>query len=476
MTTRFALIDCNNFFASCERLFRPDLLNRPVIVLSSNDGCAVARSNEAKELGIKMGEPLHELKRRFCVVDGTTMKPFMHSLLPQVVAFSANFELYGEISRRVAATLARITPRLELYSIDEAFLDISKVDIADPEAWGRALAAKIYREIGIPISVGIAPTKTLCKLAADHAKRHPECEGSQYIRIDPADIPVPSTGASDKQAGKWRLLSSEATKAPQEGQALLENWAKLLTPTPIQDIWGIGWRLAPRLRAEGIHTAMDLACMPPKRAQQVMGITGRRTVAELNGISCLPLSSHHKPQQVISRGRQFGHDTNDLDTVSAAVARMTNHACQALRREGRLAMRATIWLMTNRKKPGFTVTHYDVRFYTPTADTGYTAHQLLTMLRRSFDTRHAWHKTEVTLWDLVPDTGLQTDVFGAVNPAVYTHSTALMAAFDAVNRKHGKGTLHYAAEDISHAWYPRRAMQSPHYTSSWNELPLVKAL
>ena len=521
MSTCFALVDCNNFFASCERLFRPDLIGKPVIVLSSNDGCAVARSNEATALGIKMGEPLHELKKRFNIIDGTTsakstsrdtraqhgrerkasgrvraaseqsdadtrrevslssnynLTDFHSSTRPQVVIFSANFELYGDISRRVATVLARITPRLELYSIDEAFLDISKLDIRDYDAWGRALAAKVEREVGIAVSVGIAPTKTLCKLAADYAKKHTECQSafcievrdkSQEIREHTTPLRCPSDQVPNPSGN---LLKN----SPQSDTfSTLNSYVLTLTSTSVADIWGIGWRLSPRLRAEGIHTAADLAAMPPKRAQQLMGIMGRKTVAELNGVSCIPLSSTHKPQQVISRGRQFGHDTNNFEVVSAAIARMANHGCLALRREKLLATRATVWLMTNRKKPGFTVVHTDVHLYIPTADTGHIAHQLIAMLQRDFDTHHAWHKAEVTLWNLVPSQSLQTDVFGLVNPSAYAHSSALMTTLDAVNQKHGKGTLRYATEDLSHAWYPRRNAQSPAYTSSWADLPTI---
>lgn len=500
--TLYALIDSNNFFVSCERLFRPDILNTPTLVLSSNDGCAVARSNEAKALGIKMGEPLHELGRRFSIVDGTTMQPLTRSSLPRVVVFSANFELYGDISRRVATVLARVTPRLELYSIDEAFLDISQLAISDYAMWGRALAAKIEHDVGIPVSVGIAPTKTLCKLAADYAKKHRECQASQCLRIVSVEIPVRSAGASEQRVGECGLPASEATMVPEESedsqwlsagrpagqamladaqsrgrgtwQASLREWKTVLNLTPLQDIWGVGWRLAPRLKAVGIHTAADLAAMAPRHAQQLMGVHGRRMVAELNGISCIPLSSTHKPQQVISRGRQFGRDTNDGNTVAAAVARMTNHACRALRREGLLATGATVWLMTNRKKPGFTVFHRDTRFYTPTADTGTVAHQLINTLRRDFDARHSWHKAEVTLWNLVPSNLLQIDVFGIVNPDAHARSVARMTVVDAVNQKHGAGTLRYAAEDLSHAWYPRRAMQSPASTTTWSELPSLQ--
>ena len=458
-----------SFFVSCERLFRPVTRNVPVVVLSSNDGCAVARSNEAKELGIKMGDPLHELKKRFTVIDGTSA---LHKRRQGIIAFSANFELYGDISRRVAAVLMRITPRLELYSIDEAFLDISQLEITDYESWGRTLAATIEREVGVPVSVGVAPTKTLCKLAADYAKHHPDCGGAYYISAHCADEPVHSAAASERRA-----VPPSAQSRGRRGtrQTPFQEWKTVLTMTPVADIWGIGWRLTPRLRAEGIHTAADLAAMPPKRAQQLMGIHGRRIVAELNGTSCIPMNTVHKPQQVISRGRQFGRDTGDIDIVSAAAARMTNHACHALRREGLLATRATVWLMTNRKKPAYTVVHIDVRLYMPTADTGYIAHQLITMLRHRFDSRHAWHKAEVTLWNLMPDSSLQTELFGIVSPAQYERSTALMTALDHLNRKHGKGMLRYAAEDLSHAWYPRRSMQSPPYTTDWRKLPELRA-
>lgn len=459
MMTRpmFALVDCNNFFVSCERLFRPTAIDMPTIVLSSNDGCAVARSNEAKSLGIQMGAPLHELKHRFSIVDGTTMRPVSGSSLPPVIVFSANFELYGDISRRVAAILIRATPRLELYSIDEAFLDISQLNITDYNIWGRELAAKIKQEVGISVSVGIAPTKTLCKIAADHAKKHTECQTTFCIETRGGTVPL-------------RGKDGNPVKNPSQSDT-----TSTLTSVGIADIWGIGWRLAPRLRAEGVHTAADLAALAPRRAQQLMGIHGRRIAAELNGTSCIPLTTTHAPRQVISRGRQFGHDTSDLNVISAAVARMTNHACQALRREGLLASHATVWLMTNRKKPGYTVLHHDTRFYTPTADTGTVARQLIRTLQHDFDTHRAWHKAEVTLWGLLPDGVLQTDLFGTVQPEQHTRSTALMAALDAINDKHGKATLHYAAEDLSHSWYPRRTMQSPPYTTDWRHLPILRA-
>lgn len=481
----YALIDCNNFFVSCERIFRPDIAGMPTIVLSSNDGCAVARSNEAKALGIAMGAPLHELKHQFAIINGgagaeggtskgerriTSLQHStfdVHPQAPPLVAFSANFELYGDISRRITDVLTHITPRIEIYSIDEAFLDLSQLNIPDYAAWGRALARKIANEIGVPVSVGIAPTKTLCKLAADYAKKHPECHAALYLDTLFQEGLAPPSGDDN------RLRSSSARSAP--GDLFGRRSREALGSTPIQDIWGIGWRLAPKLKAEGIHTALDLASLPPKRAQQLMGIQGRRTVAELNAISCIPLSYTHKPQQIISRGRQFGQDTNDILIIEAAVARMAAQAGEALRREQQLARRATVTLSTNRKKPGYTVLRRTVHLYTPTAHTGTITRQLVELLRHQFDTRPQYHKAEVTLWDLQPSNPLQTDVFGFVSPEQHEHSTALMQAIDHINERYGHHIIRYAAENLSHAWRPRCKQMSPHYTTSWSELPGIKA-
>lgn len=474
----FVLVDSNNFFASCERLFRPDLQNKPVIVLSSNDGCAVARSNEAKALGVKMGEPLHVLKDRFTIIDGSaSARPSAsarHSD-PPLVVFSANFTLYGDVSRRIGSVLARVTPRIEFYSIDEAFLDVSLLDIPDYTEWGRALAARIYREIGVPVSVGIAPTKTLCKLAADCAKHRTECQGACHAQAFSKEGLTPPSGDGR------RLRSPSARSTPgdlfgRRSRSALVAPAPTLAAVPIQDVWGIGWRLAPKLKAEGIHTAGDLAAMRPEHAGQLMGVHGRRMVAELQGTPCIPLNTVHKPQQVISRGRQFGHDTSDFAVISAATARMINHASLALRREGLLAKRATVWLSTNRKKPGYTAFHQDVHFYTPTADTGLISRQIIKLLERTFDTHHAWHKAEVTLWDLVSDSQLQTDVFGTVRPEQYSRSQKLMTALDGLNRRYGTHKLHYATESLSDAWRPRRNLASPNYTTDWQSLPIICAL
>jgi len=418
----YALIDCNNFFVSCERLFRPELEGRPVVVLSSNDGCAVSRSQEAKDLGVPMGAP-HFQWRDFFRQHG-------------VVAFSANFELYGDISERITNLLVSVTPRIEVYSVDESFLDLTELGLVDYESWGREVRASILQHVGVPVSIGVAPSKTLAKAANDRAKKILELEGSLELT------------AQGKRTDRY------------------------LASLPIQDVWGVGWRLAPKLRAEGIHTALDLRQMSQRRAQQLMGIHGRKMVAELNGTACLPFQKESKPQQMIMRGRQFGADTSELHVIESAIASLTARAAAALRRDGQLARRAVITLRTNRHKPGYQRLSREVRFYTPTADTGIITSQLVRLLLADLP-RLSYHKADVLLYELVPRQGLQTDLLGTVNLAADTTSERKMRAIDQLNRKHGKGTIRFAAEDLSQAWQPRRHLVSPRYTSSWDELPEV---
>lgn len=419
----YALIDCNNFFVSCERLFRPELNNRPVVVLSSNDGCAVSRSQEAKDLGIPMGAPHFKFREMF--------------RREGVVAFSANFELYGDISERITNSLASITPHIEVYSVDESFLDLSELDITDLQAWGREVRTRVLKNIGVPVSIGLAPSKTLAKAANDRAKKLPELDGS----LD---------------------LSEQGLRTD-----------RYLAGLPIQDIWGIGWRLAPRLRAEGIRTALDLREMSVHRAQQLMGIHGRQMVTELNGVACLPFQRAHKPQQMIMRGRQFGEDTREFYVVESAIASLGARAGAALRREHQLTRQATVTLHTNRHKPGYQRVSQTVRFYTPTADTGIITSQLVRLLASTFNPRLEYHKADVLLHDFIPESGLQTDLLGVVDLNTDSRSNQKMRVVDAINRKHGKGTMQFAAEHLSQAWQPRRRLVSPRYTSVWAELPEV---
>jgi len=420
----FALIDCNNFFVSCERLFRPDLEGRPVVVLSSNDGCVVARSNEARALGIPMGAPAFKYRQVFKE----------HG----VVQFSANFELYGDISQRITRVLTGITPRTEVYSVDESFLDLSQLAIVDYRAWGRAARQRLLREVGVPVSIGIASSKTLAKLASEHAKR--------------------DSGAT----GVLDLM-----------HALRGIRETYLLQTPINDVWGVGRRLAPRLRAEGVHNALDLGNMPPRLAKQLMGIHGRQMVAELNGTCCHRLEPFGKVRQSIMHGRMFGEDTNKFAVVEASIASLAAKAAARLRAERLLARSAAVHLHTNRHKPGYQRTSRLISFRTPTADTGNITSCLVEAVEAAFNLRARYHRTNVLLYDLVSEQALQPDLFGDIDLDSANASQARLQAHDAINTRYGHRTIRYAAEDLSQAWKPKRQLRSLRYTTDWQELPTI---
>jgi DNA polymerase V len=423
----FALIDCNNFFVSCERLFRPDLEGLPVVVLSSNDGCVVSRSNEARALGIPMGAPAFKYRQAFKEQG--------------VKQFSGNFELYGDISQRLTHVLTGITPRTEVYSVDESFLDLSQLAIDDYQVWGRAARQRLLREVGIPVSIGIAASKTLAKLASEHAKR------------------------DDGASGVLDLV--------QVSQSVREAY---LLNTPINDVWGVGRKLAARLRAEGIHNALGLSNMSPRLAQQLMGVHGRQMVAELNGICCHRLEPFGKIRQTIMHGRMFGEDTNQFEVIEAAIASLAARAAARLRSERLLARGAVLYLSTNHHKPGYQRTGRFLSFSTPTADTGVITSHLVRAIEPSFNPRAWYHQVNVLLYNLVSEHTLQADLFDYIDLKSGEASQTRLRAFDAINNRYGRQTIRYAAEDLSQAWQPKRQLRGPRYTTNWQELPTINSL
>jgi len=420
----FALIDCNNFFVSCERLFRPDLEGKPIVVLSSNDGCAVSRSAEAKALGIPMGAPAFKYRDLF----------ERHG----VTKFSANFELYGNISRRITALLSSITPNIEIYSIDESFLDLSTLPINDYEAWGKEVRQRILDWVGIPVSIGIAPTKTLAKLANLQAKKRPELEG----------------------VFAFFNHSLEDT----------------LRAAAVQDIWGVGWRLAPRLRAEGIRTAYDIHQLSPQRAQQLMGIHGRHMQAELRGTSCFVLEQEGRLPQSIASTRTFGADTNDLYAIEAAFATFVTTASYKLRRSQQLTRQLSLFITTSRHKPGYRSWQQHITFSQPTADPGVIMKAVMDTLNQLHHPRVSYHRAGITLYDFVPDGLLQTDLLGVVNTTQHDTSKRRLAAYDTLNNRYGRRTVRYAAEMLDSGWKPKYQLRSPRYVSRWNELAKIHVL
>ncbi len=425
--TVFALVDCNNFFVSCMRVFRPDLEGKPVVALSSNDGCVVARSNEAKALGIPMGAPAFKFRQFF--KDN------------HVLSFSGNFELYGDMSRRITSILTSITPRIEIYSVDESFLDLSALQIDDYTAWGKMVRAKLLQWTGMPVSIGIAPSKTLAKLASERAKKELELGGVLDV----------------------------ATLGQTERQPYLER-------TPISDVWGVGRRLSPRLKAEGITNAWKLSQTRPQLAQSWMGIHGRQMVMELNGTACLPLVREGKPAQSIANTRTFGEDTNQLHVLEGAIATFAAKTTQRLRASHQLARKASFFMTTSRFKPGYRAVSRDINLPFPTADTGLITSILVEELTRQFNPNYSYHRAGVLLHDFIPEKSLQIDLLGTVKPGDHDASTQRMQALDQLNQRYGKRTVYLAAEDLGNSWQPIRKIQLPRWTTRWDELPEARIL
>jgi DNA polymerase V len=295
------------------------------------------------------------------------------------------------------------------------------------------------KNIGVPVSVGIAPSKTLAKLASERAKKDEQFGGvCNYVDATPAEQ------------------------------------AKLLEATPLKDIWGIGWRLAPQLKADGLHTALDLSQFSPHRAAQLMGVHGKHLVAELQGTSCIPLETHQKAQKSIMRGRTFGEDTNEFYVLEAAAVSLTARAAAALRRDGGLARTAAIVLDTNKHKPGFQRFYRSVSFATPTADTGKLCEALLDVLADLYSPGQSYHRANIFLLDLTSQNQLQTDLFGMVNLEEDKRARARMRALDDINQRFGTHHLYYAAEDLSRSWQPKHNRRSPRYTTTWDELPVAQ--
>lgn len=422
----FALVDCNSFFVSCELIFRPELIGKPVVVLSSGDGCVIARSREAIKTGIPMGAPVFKYRHLFVEHD--------------VISFSANFELYGDISRRITEILTTITPRLEVYSIDESFLGISQLPINDYEAWGREVHMRILQWVGVPVRIGIAPSKALAKLAADSTKHMPEQNNVMFI--SPGD----------------------------------PRYKNTLESTPIESVWGVGRKQGPKLRAHAIGNAYELSRLRESQARSYFGsVMGARLHAELNGISCFPLELIGKPQKMISATRTFGEDSDDPNVIEAALASFVSRTCTRLRDQGLTTKRLSVFLTTNRHKPEYRSWHRELNLDEPTADTGLLTNLATKLFRGLHSPGQLYHRGGVTLHDLGPENSFQTDLFGITDTSRFEYSQKRMKAVDEIRAKYGHKGAHYAAEDLALRWQPKRRTRSPHYTTSWNELKKVRA-
>lgn len=424
MPRAIALVDVNNFYASCERLFRPDLKGVPIVVLSNNDGCVVARSAEAKAMGVKMGVPYFQLREHYEAQGG--------------IWFSSNYALYGDMSNRVMTVLEGMAPAVEIYSVDEAFVEMSESWAGDLTEYGRQIRARVQQWTGLTVGVGIGPTKTLAKLANYAAKKWPATGGVVDLR--------------------------------DEGRR-----ARLMAITPVEEVWGIGRRLTAKLEAQGIKTVAELVTADAKSLRSRYGVVVERTVQELRGIPCAELERLAQAKQQIICSRSFGERITEIAPMQQALAGYMERAAEKLRAEGMCCRHVTLFI---RSSPfSERETHYgnqiSTRLPIPTADTRELLAQIEPLLRRIWRDDVRYQKGGVMLADFTPTTQQQGDLFAAEQQG--PRSEALMQVIDRINQ--GRlGKVYFAARgQDTKEWMMKRDQLSPRYTTSINEIPVVRA-
>ena len=418
----FALVDCNNFYASCEKLFRPDLKDTPVVVLSNNDGCVVARSREAKLLGIKMGVPVFQIKAEMQ----------SHGIL----AFSSNYALYADLSSRVMRTLEEMAPRVEVYSIDEAFLDLTGIEsVLSLVEFGQQVRERIGHWIGITVCVGIAPTKTLAKLANHAAKKYPATQGV-------VDLTNP-----DRQR-------------------------RLLALVPVDDVWGVGKRLSKRLNALGITTALDLANASPRAIRDQFSVVLERTVRELNGESCIELEEIPPTKKQIVCSRSFGVKVTQFELLREAVCEYATRATEKLRKEQQQAKVLTVFIRTSPFKdnePQYS-NSASGELLIPSCDTRDFIELANHLLKRIWKDGFRYAKAGVMLSDFYDPGMFQPGLFDDVS--IRSNSQQLMSVLDTINQS-GAGKVFFAGQGTKKDWSMKREHLSPAYTTRWDQLPRV---
>ena len=413
-----ALIDANNFYVSCERAFNPRLRFEPTVVLSNNDGCVVSRSNEAKRLGIRMAVPIFQVRN---IIE-------RHG----IYVLSSNYELYGDLSNRMMRILDEFSPEVERYSIDEAFITLEAEDSTSLEKLGREIKTRIHRYTGIPVSVGIGATKTLSKIAGHHAKTLPELES--VFDLTPRSLQVPA-----------------------------------LRRTPIEEVWGVGYRWASKLKGNGIRTAFDLREARDEWIRANMSVTGLRMAHELRGVQCHTLDTCPQPRRAINSTRSFGEMVHSKDSLKAAIAMFVSRAAEKLRRERMVAGAITVFVLTNRF-------HADEEQYSGsitlqlapmTAITNEIQEVAFKGLDSLFRQGLRYKKAGVMLTDLVPDYGLPQPLW---ETGKTERMRELMANVDRLNQRYGRETVQCGTFISDGKWQMHMNSRSPRYTTRWNEL------
>jgi len=426
--TAIALIDGNNFYVSCERVFQPELEGKPVVVLSNNDGCVVARSAEVKALGVPMGIPWFKLK----------------DLAKQhgIIAKSSNYTLYGDMSQRMHSVIAQFSPEQEIYSIDETFLDLTGFN-RDLVAYGQEIRQRVRQWTGIPVCVGIGSSKTLAKLANHCAKK--------------AHVSSMADGVTD-----LNQLSASGLR-------------ELFSRIEVGEVWGVGRKIQERLVGMGIETVQQLKDSSLSRIKKEFNVVLARTVAELNGESCLALEEVAPPKQQIMSSRSFGQPVFLLEDLSEAVVSYTSRACEKLRHQHHVAGSIQVYVRTNPFKPdepqynkGVTV-----KLLHPTNNTFRLAEAALYGLRKIYKLGYAYKKAGIMLTDLCPEHQVPVDLFSGFDLPETQKAKTLMATLDEINAKMGRGTVRSAGEGMQKSWSMRSDNKSNAFTTDWEQLAVV---
>ena len=413
----FALVDCNNFYATCETLFRPSLRGKPLVVLSNNDGCVVARSAEAKVLGIKMGVPAFQIKDEIS----------RH----EIEVFSSNYTLYADMSHRVMSILESLSPAIEIYSIDEAFIDVR--GIRDLHEFGLSIRKTIRQWTGITVAVGIAPTKTLAKLANNGAKKY-QGTGGVVVLTD------------------------------------VERQCKLMAITPVGKVWGVGRKLTRKLNALGVQTALDLCQSDAQDIRRQFNVVLARTVSELQGTSCLELEQVPSPKKQIVTSRSFGQRITEVDDMRQAISEFTERACNKLRGGGQYARSISVFIQTNpfaQHKPGYAnCAHGNLPDHT--SDSFQFCRLANRLLKQIWRDGYEYNRAGVMLGDFTLSTRRQITLF----EKPVRDNSQIMAAIDRINST--VGTIKLATSGVDQQWAMKRERLSPAYTTRWQDIPLVR--
>ncbi len=418
----FALIDCNNFYASCERVFAPRLNGQPVVILSNNDGCVIARSNEAKALGIAMGAPAFLIKDLLEKQD--------------VHVFSSNYALYGDMSNRVMKTIHELVPALEIYSIDEAFADLRDMPYADLEQLGHTIRERVRQCTGIPVCVGIAPTKTLAKIANRYAKK--------------------------KTISGVYVMEQESSQE------------QILADTPVEDVWGIGRQYHRLLTEKGISTALDLALTDLRWIKKHLSVVGERLVRELGGHPCYDLDDQPQAKKGICTSRSFGTPVTDYTILEEAVATFTARCAEKLRRQQSASHLLHVFVFTNPHRPDQPQYYGSKALQLPTASnsTMELVAVALKGLKILFREEYHYKKAGVMVSGIVPENEVQMDLFELDEKRRKLERRAMLA-LDQLNRRLGRDTVKVAKQGYNRSWHLRQERRSRRYTTRWEELPEV---